>query len=254
MGFLDIENVHYSIGENKILENVTIDFTKGRFYSIVGPNGSGKTTLLKNIIKSINPTKGLVVLDGQDMKSMKAKEVASQIGYVPQNTSMELDFTCYDVVMMGRSHKLKAFQNESKSDIDSVINAMKVMDTLHLKDKFITEISGGERQRVILARAIAQDGECIILDEPISHLDIKHQISVLEQLQKLKKSGKTIITVLHDLNFALNYSEEVILMKEGKVYSQGKVDKVLTSEHIKNVYGVNSEIITLKGKKHIFFG
>jgi iron complex transport system ATP-binding protein len=253
MGFLDIENVHYSIGESKILDNVTIEFTKGRFYSIVGPNGSGKTTLLKNIIKSINPTKGLVVLDGQDMKSMKAKEVASKIGYVPQNTSMELDFTCYDVVMMGRSHKLKGFQNESKSDVDSVINAMKVMDTLHLKDKFITEISGGERQRVILARAIAQDGECIILDEPISHLDIKHQISVLEQLQKLKKSGKTIITVLHDLNFALNYSEEVILMKEGGVYSKGEVDKVLTSEHIKNVYGVNSEIITLKGKKQIIF-
>lgn len=253
MGFLDIENVNYTIGENKILENVTIDFAKGSFYSIVGPNGSGKTTLLKNIIKSINPTKGLVVLDGQDMKAMKAKEVALKIGYVPQNTSMELDFTCYDVVMMGRSHKLKAFQNESKSDVDSVIKAMKVMDTLHLKDKFITEISGGERQRVILARAIAQDGECIILDEPISHLDIKHQISVLEQLQKLKKSGKTIITVLHDLNFALNYSEEVILMKEGKVYSQGKVENVLTSEHIKDVYGVNSEIITLKGKKHIFF-
>lgn len=253
MGFLDIENVNYTIGENKILENITIDFAKGNFYSIVGPNGSGKTTLLKNIIKSINPTKGLVVLDGQDMKAMKAKEVALKIGYVPQNTSMELDFTCYDVVMMGRSHKLKAFQNESKSDVDSVIKAMKVMDTLHLKDKFITEISGGERQRVILARAIAQDGECIILDEPISHLDIKHQIAVLEQLQKLKNSGKTIITVLHDLNFALNYSEEVILMKEGKVYSQGKVDKVLTSEHIKHVYGVNSEIVTLKGKKHIFF-
>lgn len=253
MEFLEVHKLYYEKGKSKILKDIDVEFKEGRFYSIVGPNGSGKTTLLKNIIKALEPTFGEVLLEGKNIKNLDAKILASKLSYVPQNTYMELDFTCLDVVMMGRSYRLKAFQKESEGDREVVYKAMKRLDVFHLKDKFITEISGGERQRVILARAIAKDGNCIILDEPISHLDIKHQISVLEELKKLKEEGKTIITVLHDLNFTLNYSEEVILMKNGSVYEKGKVNDVITSENIQAVYGVNSEIIHLNNRKQIIF-
>lgn len=253
MFFLEVNKLCYEKGQNKILKDIEVEFKAGRFYSIVGPNGSGKTTLLKNIIKAIEPTVGEILLEGKDIKNLDAKIIASRLSYVPQNTYMELDFTCLDVVMMGRSYRIKSFQRESEEDMQVVYKAMKRLEVFHLKDKFITEISGGERQRVILARAIAKDGNCIILDEPISHLDIKHQISVLEELKKLKEEGKTIITVLHDLNFTLNYSEEVILMKNGSVYEKGKVNDVITSENIREVYDVDSEIIDLNNKKQIIF-
>ncbi|GIM28173.1 iron ABC transporter ATP-binding protein [Clostridium polyendosporum] len=253
MNFIDIENLQYQKGTNQILKGLTTSFNSGKFYSIVGPNGSGKTTFLKNIIKYLMPSQGKLKVEGMELGKIRAKDLASKINYVPQNTIMELDFTCFDMVMMGRSHKLKTFQKESKEDIEATFSAMELTDTLHLKDKFITEISGGERQRVILARAIAQDGKCIILDEPLSHLDINHQLSVLKHLNKLKNNGKTIITVLHDLNLALMYSEEIILMNNGKIFSSGRAKDVITPENIKQVYGVDSKVVTINGKKHILF-
>lgn len=253
MKFIDIENLQYQIGANQILKGLTTSFVSGKFYSIVGPNGSGKTTFLKNIIKYIMPSQGKLRVEGTELGEIKAKDLASKINYVPQNTVMELDFTCFDMVMMGRSHKLKTFQKESKEDIDAVLSAMELTDTLHLKDRSIIEISGGERQRVILARAIAQDGKCIILDEPLSHLDINHQLLILKHLDTLKTSGKTIITVLHDLNLALMYSDEIILMNNGKIFSSGIAKEVITPENIKQVYRVDSKVVTINGKRHILF-
>ncbi len=155
--------------------------------------------------------------------------------------------------MMARNHKLKTFQSEGKIDEDIVINAMRKMEVLHLKDKPITEISGGEKQRVILARAIAQETSYIILDEPISNLDIKHQILVMEHLKKLREEGKTIITVLHDLNFALNYGDYGILVSKGNVFSQGKIENVITPKTIKEVYEVESEIIKKNNKSFVIY-
>lgn len=183
MDFLSLKNISYRNGSNEILKGLNIDFQRGQFYVIVGPNGSGKTTLLKTIIKNIVPSKGIIELEGKNLKNIKARHLASRFSYVPQNTNIELEFTCYDLVMMARNHKLKTFQSEEKIDEDIVINAMRKMEVLHLKDKPITEISGGEKQRVILARAIAQETSYIILDEPISNLDIKHQILVMEYLK-----------------------------------------------------------------------
>ncbi|SHK53137.1 iron complex transport system ATP-binding protein [Clostridium cavendishii DSM 21758] len=253
MGFIDIRNLNYGHKHNKILQNININFNKGKFYAIVGPNGSGKSTLLKNIIKALEPTLGEILLEGKNISALDAKYMASKISYVPQNTYIELEFTCLDVVMMGNSHRLRVFQNESKEQIASAYEAMKKLEVYNLKDKLVTEISGGERQRVILARAIAQDASCIILDEPISHLDIKYQIIVLKELQELKKNGKTIISVLHDLNFTLDYADNVILMKNGCIYDFGEAIDVITSGNLKAVYDVDGEIIKLNNKSQIVF-
>ncbi len=243
MDFLSLKNISYKNGNNEILKGLNIEFKRGQFYIIVGPNGSGKTTLLKTIIKNIIPSKGSIELEGNNLKNIKARKLANRLSYVPQDTNIDIEFTCYDLVMMARNYKLKTFQSESKEDEDIVINAMEKMEVLHLKDKAVTEISGGEKQRVILARSIAQETDAIILDEPISNLDIKHQISVMEYLKKLREEEKTIITVLHDLNFALNYADYGILVSKGKVFSQGKIEDVITPKTIKEVYGVDSEII-----------
>lgn len=253
MDFLSLKNISYKNGNNEILKGLNIEFKKGQFYIIVGPNGSGKTTVLKTIIKNIVPSKGYIELEGNNLKNIKARNLASRLSYIPQNTNVDIEFTCYDLVMMSRNYKLKTFQSESKKDKDIVIDAMKKMEVLHLKDKAITEISGGEKQRVILARAIAQETSSIILDEPISNLDIKHQILVMEYLKKLREEGKTIITVLHDLNFALNYADYGILVSKGKVFSQGKIEDVITPKTIKEVYGVDSEIIKKNNKSFVIY-
>ncbi|MBW5455895.1 ABC transporter ATP-binding protein [Clostridium sporogenes] len=253
MSFLSLKNISYNNRDNEILKGLNIDFERGQFYVIVGPNGSGKTTLLKTIIKNIIPSKGSIELEGENLRNIKPKHLSSRLSYVPQNTNIELEFTCYDLVMMARNHKLKTFQSEGKEDKDIVINAMEKMEVLQLKDKPVTEISGGEKQRVILARAIAQETSSIILDEPISNLDIKHQILVMEHLKKLREEGKTIITVLHDLNFALNYADYGILVSKGNVFSKGKIEDVITPKTIKEVYGVESEIIERNNKSFVIY-
>lgn len=253
MPIVDIIQLEYKANKNLILKGIDISFEKGKFYSIVGPNGSGKTTLVKNIIKYISPSKGSIVVSETPINKIKARDLADIISYVPQDTLLELEFSCYDVVMMGRSSKVKFLGNEKTTDIEKVLEAMKVTGTLNLKDKLITEISGGERQRVLLARAIAQESQCIILDEPLSHLDIKHQLDILDNLIKIKKSGKTIISVLHDINLALKYSDNTVIMKDGKVFANGPTEKVITPNNIKEVYGVDCKVVSIAEEKHIIF-
>ncbi|WP_160680539.1 ABC transporter ATP-binding protein [Clostridium sp. C8-1-8] len=253
MSIIDIIQLEYEVNKSLILKGIDISFEKGKFYSIVGPNGSGKTTLVKNIIKYISPSKGNIVVSETPINKIKAKNFADIISYVPQDTLLELEFSCYDVVMMGRSNKIKFLGNEKKDDMEKVLEAMMTTGTLELKDKLITEISGGERQRVLLARAIAQESQCIILDEPLSHLDIKHQLEILENLINIKKSGKTIISVLHDINLALKYSDNTVIMKDGKIFANGPTEKVITPYNIKEVYGVDCKLVSIGEEKHIIF-
>lgn len=249
MDFIDIKELCYK----KILREINLNFGRGKIYAIVGPNGSGKTTLIKHIIKYLEGDRGSIYINGENLSKLKAIKLAENISYVPQNTNLELDFNCFDIVMMGRSYKIKAFSSETKEDFDIVNKAMEITDTLKLKDKHITEISGGERQRVILARAIAQQANCILLDEPLANLDIRHQLETLEHLKVLRNEGKTIIVVLHDINQALMYSDELILMNGGSVHSVGDPEKVINSKTINEVYGVDCEIVPFKEKRHIIF-
>lgn len=249
---IKIKNLCCSFAEKEILHNISIDFSKAGFYSIIGPNGSGKTTLLKNIASSLPPNKNTVFIDNIDVLKFKNKALAKKLSIVPQNTNLDFEFSVLDIVLMGRNPYLSRFQDESKEDYNIAKEAMKMTSTWQLKDKCISELSGGEQQRVIIARALAQDTDIMLLDEPISHLDIHHQVEILDTIKFISKKV-TIIAVLHDLNLAAQYSDCMILIDKGSIIAIGTPEEVLSEENIKKVYNINLCIIKnpITNKPHI---
>lgn len=247
-----LNNLNFSYNEKHILKNINISFERNKFYSILGPNGSGKTTLLKNILKALPTTDKTIYIDAFDINNYKNKDLAKKMSSVPQNTNLEFDFTSFDVVLMGRSPHLKRFERESNKDYEIVREAMEITNTWHLKDKYINQLSGGERQKVIIARALAQESSIILLDEPISNLDIQNQIEIMDTLKFLNRDV-TIISVLHDLNLAAQYSDYILLLKNGEIFFKGTPEKVLSVNNLKYVYDVNTYIIKnpVTGKPHI---
>ncbi|MDB2156310.1 ABC transporter ATP-binding protein [Clostridium butyricum] len=240
--------------EKYILNNISGRFKEGGFYGILGPNGSGKTSLVRHILRFIDVKHGLICLDNKDIKDYSRKELACSISFVPQNINIDVSFTVYDIVAMGRNPYMKRFQDLSQKDRDLINHAMEVTNCAYLKDKAFSYLSGGEAQRVLVARAIAQDTKYLILDEPISHLDIRYQVELMETLKKLnEEENKTIIAILHDLNLSSAYCKEIFLMKDGKVYVEGSVKDVLTEENLKAVYDINFEIHKMKSKNSMFF-
>ncbi|SFR72581.1 ABC transporter ATP-binding protein [Anaeromicropila populeti] len=233
-----------SKGQASILKGINCVFERGNFYGIIGPNGSGKTSLLKNIMRFVESTEGDIELDSIDLRKYKRREMAGKVSLVPQNTHMEAAFSVYDIVMMGRMPYQRRFEPDTEKDREIVLEAMRLTDCIHLKEKEVSLLSGGEAQRVAAARAIAQDTQWIILDEPISNLDVKHQAEMMNALLYLKeKKEKTIIAVLHDINIAATYCSKIVMMKDGKIYSSGKTEEVLTKENLSNVYEIAFEIL-----------
>ncbi|WP_394870284.1 ABC transporter ATP-binding protein [Clostridium butyricum] len=240
--------------EKYILNNISGRFKEGGFYGILGPNGSGKTSLVRHILRFIDVKHGLICLDNKDIKDYSRKELACSISFVPQNVNIDVSFTVYDIIAMGRNPYMKRFQDLSQKDRDLINHAMEVTNCAYLKDKAFSYLSGGEAQRVLVARAIAQDTKYLILDEPISHLDIRYQVELMETLKKLnEEENKTVIAILHDLNLSSAYCKEIFLMKDGKVYVEGSVKDVLTEENLKAVYDINFEIHKMKSKNSMFF-
>ncbi|NLL71254.1 MAG: heme ABC transporter ATP-binding protein [Epulopiscium sp.] len=241
---LRIQDLHWSFSEQRILDGVNLSIQKGKFYSIIGPNGSGKTTLLKNIGSILSPVKNTIFLEEQDITSLSRRKIAQKIASVPQNTEVDFSFTAFDIVLMGRTPYLGRFQGESKEDQKIAEEAMKMTHTWHFRSKKINELSGGERQRVIMARAIAQKTSLLLLDEPISHLDLQHQIEVMKMVKKLNQQQEvTVIAVLHDLNLAAEYSDIIILLHEGSILAMDHPKNVLTKERIKEAYGLEVYIM-----------
>ncbi|MBC8062917.1 MAG: ABC transporter ATP-binding protein [Clostridiaceae bacterium] len=235
---IEIKNLSFSYDE-KVLNNININIEKGKFYTILGPNGSGKTTLLRLISKALNVNKKEIYIEKMDIYSMNFKQLAKKVAVVPQNTEVEFDFSVEDIVLMGRTPHISRFSSEGEKDFHLASVAMEITNTLKFKDKKINELSGGERQRVIVARAICQDTEIILLDEPISHLDIHHQIEIMNEIKSLNENKNiTIVAVLHDLNLAAAYSDHMILMDKGRVHSYGRPEEILNEETIKEVYGL----------------
>mgnify|MGYP004572844755 CR=1 FL=1 len=229
-------------GFKSFADKTLLEFRPG-ITSVIGPNGSGKTSLIRHIFKFLNIQKGSIYLEKKDINSISRKVMASKISFVPQNVNVEVDFTAYDMVLMGRTPYLKRFQDISKEDEEKIYHAMKITNTLDLKDKSFSYLSGGEAQRVLIARAIAQDTKYLVLDEPISHLDIRYQVEVMETLKKLnKEENKTIIAILHDLNLSAAYCDKILLMKDGKVFAEGKSADVLTKDNLKKVYDMDFSI------------
>lgn len=223
-----------------VLKGITISLLPGELIGLLGPNGAGKSTLIKTLSKVLKPIAGSIYLEGKDIESLSFKEIAQKIGVVPQETSLDYKFTAYDIVMMGRNPYISRFKGETKLDRDIVTEAMKVTDTLEFADRPITELSGGEKQRVILARALAQQPKILLLDEPTSHLDISYQIEILNLIKKLvKEKDIGALSAIHDPNLASQFCDKIILMKDGKIYDFGPPKEVLTSKNLKDVFNID---------------
>ncbi|MBE0478991.1 ATP-binding cassette domain-containing protein [Candidatus Aerophobetes bacterium] len=247
---IEITNVSCSFNGKNILQGVSFNLSAGDFLGLVGPNGAGKTTLLRLISGLIPAGKGEVLFDGKNISFMERRNISRKLAMVQQNTYISFPFTAFEVVLMGRHPYLGRFEREKKDDIDKVEQCMHLTKTWHLKDKKVTEISGGELQRVIIAQALVQDTPFLLLDEPTSHLDINNELEILEIILRLnREKSKGVILVSHDLNLAARYCGRLILLKEGKIFAEGEVEKVLTPENIRSVYHLNALV-----KKHPLTG
>ncbi|MEG3067400.1 MAG: ABC transporter ATP-binding protein [Syntrophaceticus schinkii] len=247
---LVIDDLVFSYTSTPVLDNVTFEFTPQETLAIVGPNGAGKSTLLKCIDGLLKFQKGSISLDGKDIKSMSRLEIAKHIGYVPQTSEHIFPFTVFDMVLLGRRSHL-SWRN-SKEDI---LNALKMLQLLNIEDlamKNFNEVSGGQQQKVIIARALAQEAEVLLLDEPTSNLDILHQLEVMELIKSLVIDiGIAAIISVHDLNLASRYSDKVIMLKEGKIIAAGNPFSVFTPENIGSVYGVEVAVKNEMGRPYI---
>jgi iron complex transport system ATP-binding protein len=235
-----VREVAFSYEGVEALSGVTFEVEPGRFVGIIGPNGSGKTTLLRCIANVLTPKKGSVLIDDVDVKEMKRREIARSVGVVPQSAPMDFAFTVRDVVLMGRTPHLDRLSTESKDDIAIAEEAMRETGVSNLAERTFDEISGGERQRVVIARALTQSPRILLLDEPTLHLDISAQYQILDLVRRLNRhNGMTVISVFHDLSLASQYSDELILMNKGKVEAIGGPGRVLTPENVRRSYGID---------------
>lgn len=244
-------DIEVSIDSQKILDKVSIIANKKQRIGIIGPNGSGKSTLLKCIYRVLRPNDGAVFLDGKQLESYKVRESAKKLAVVSQHNFYNFDFTIEEVVMMGRAPHKKALEHDNEHDYEIVNKAIKQVGMENFKDRNFSTLSGGEQQRIILARALAQQTKCIILDEPTNHLDIKYQLQLLSIVKAL---DITVVSAIHDLNMALAFFEYLYVMKDGKVYAEGETKSVITSRLIKEVYDVEADVIEHKGNIHVVYG
>ncbi|MDR2699831.1 MAG: ABC transporter ATP-binding protein [Nitrososphaerota archaeon] len=242
MVHLKINNIDCYYDSVKIIENISFQFQTGQFVGILGPNGSGKTTLLKSISHTLKPKTGTILLEDEDIYTLKAIDVAKKMAVVSQGANIAFSFTALDVVLMGRSPHLSRFAMESEKDVEIAKKAMTYTGTLHLQDRPITELSGGERQRIIISRALAQEPQVLLLDEPTTFLDVANQLEIMELLKQLCNNKKLlVIGVFHDFNLAARYCDSIVMLKNGKIVTAGKTD-ILTSENIKTVFSIDTVV------------
>lgn len=221
-----------------IIKNINISFEKGKIISIIGKNGCGKTTLLKTASKLLDPYSGDILLNGESIFNMTNKDIAKVISYLPQNRDIP-NIKVYDLVMHGRFPYLGFPRIPTKEDKIQVQDALNILGIEKYKYKNIKELSGGERQKVYIAMVLAQDTEIVFLDEPTTYLDINHQLEILEIVKQLKKMGKTVVMVIHDLNSALTYSDRVCLMDKGEIIIYDEPQVVYESRQIDKIFNVN---------------
>ncbi|MBS4534099.1 ABC transporter ATP-binding protein [Clostridium sp. D2Q-14] len=251
---LKIEDLVVAYGNKKIIDGLNASIYKGEFVGIIGPNGTGKSTLIKAITSIIDSENGSIFIKGNKHTNLSKRQLAKLVAVVPQEFNIEYDFTNFDIVMMGRNPHIARKNKLGKKDYEVVKEAMVMTNTWKFKDRFFNELSGGERQRVIVARAIAQQSSIILLDEPTSHLDIHHQLEIMELIYMLKeKRDITVVAVLHDINMAARFSDRLILLHNGQVLAQGNPEEVVKEENLSKVYDMEMIVRNNKilGKKEI---
>jgi ABC-type cobalamin/Fe3+-siderophores transport system ATPase subunit len=229
--------------KNPILQHIDLSISKGKFYGLIGPNGSGKSTLLDLLAATQKPDRGTVNFKGRPVSTYGRQELARMMAFVPQDFTLGFEYTVFDVVLMGRHPYIPRFAGPSGKDLDLVEKALAVMDICDLRDRVVTDLSGGEKQRVVVARALAQDTEVLVLDEATSNLDVHHTIEIMGVIYgRVLRNTATVIAAVHDLNLAAAYCDELIVLQKGKIVANGPVRQILTDHLIRQVFSVESHI------------
>jgi iron complex transport system ATP-binding protein len=238
---IELEMRHVSLGydHHPVLKDITFKASPGQFVGLIGPNGSGKSTIIKALSHVVQPTAGDIFVGGRDIKEIPRRELACLVGVVPQLPILPSTFTAFEIVLMGRNPHLGLLQSESQKDWNLTREAMEKTSTIPLADRHINELSGGEIQSLLIARALVQETSAILLDEPTANLDIGRQMDMLELIRNLcREKNITAIAALHDLNLAAQYCDRLLLIDDTGIFAQGTPQEVITDANIKEVYGV----------------
>lgn len=239
---LSVEDLYFSYPRRDVLRNITFDVHPGEILGILGQNGCGKTTLLKCINASLKNSQGVVTIDGNDVHSLSKKEIARAMGFVMQTTNTTFPFTVYETVMMGRYSRSDSFSSSDK-DIEIVYDAMRETGILEFTDRDIDELSGGERRRVMIARALVQEPEVLLLDEPTLHLDINHQFDLMDLIRRLSAEKKLMVVIVtHDIILAARYCDRIITVQNGSIVAHGTPKEVITEDNMRKIFNIETEI------------
>lgn len=236
---LTVENVTWRVEEQTILRDVAVDVAAGELVGVLGPNGSGKSSLLRCIYRALKPDAGYIALDGDNVWDLDAKEAARRTATVLQETPGEFEFVVWEMVLMGRTPHKSMFDRENAEDYDLVDSALEQVGMLSFADRNFATLSGGEKQRVLIARALAQQARFLILDEPTNHLDVRYQLEILDLVRELQV---TTFTALHDLNLAATYCDRLYIMAEGEIVAAGTPEDVFQPALLRKVFGVEAEV------------
>jgi len=242
---LEVQGIGLAYGRNVVMRDLTFQVMPGEMVGLIGPNGSGKSTIIKALSRVISPSSGQIFLDGKDISQISRGDLARLLGVVPQMPLLPSTFTAFEIVLMGRNPHLGFLQYEGARDLAITWQAMERTSTHSLAERRVGELSGGEIQRLVIARVLAQEPKSILLDEPTANLDISHQVEILDLIKNLcLESSLTVVAALHDLNLASQYCDRLILINNGRVHAQGTPREVINSQNIKEVYGAEGCVYT----------
>lgn len=240
---LRTKDLYYNYKEKPVLEDINFELMLGEILGIIGPNGCGKTTLLGNLNKNLSPKGGCVMIRDTDLENLKKKEIAKEIAVIPQTNEIKFSFTVREIVSMGRMPFQEAFQGESYDDIAIIDDAIEKAGISDMAERYINTMSGGERQKVIIARALAQTPKILLMDEPTLHLDISAQFDILDLISDLsKREGLTVVIVSHDLSMAARYCDRIMMIHNHRIHAMGNTEDVLTPDNMRTVFGVDAEL------------
>ncbi len=245
-----VSGLSVSVGDRKILNEASLLVERGRKVGIIGPNGSGKTTFLKHIYRVLSPQKKTVFIEQKPIESISFSDTAKKLAVLKQENSKDFDFSVIDMVLLGRSPYHNYFESYDEEDKRIAREALEQVGMLENKGASFGRLSGGEKQRVLMARAIAQDTDILVMDEPTNHLDVHYQWSIMEFI---KKMDKTVLGVFHELNLASTFCDYIYILDKGKIVKSGKPEDVITKDLLSSVFKVNAEIIDSDGRPYIVF-
>ena len=250
---LNMQNVSVELGERDVIKGVSADFHPGALTGVIGPNGAGKTTLLRALAGILPIQAGEISLDGEPVEAFTRKETARRVGYHGQKQEPTFPFRVDETVMMGRYPHLGRLSPETETDREAVDTALRDMDAAGLASRTLNELSGGELQRVLIARTLAAQTPVLLLDEPFANLDVRHCLDILEILRAQAREGRTVVVSVHDLNLAHRYCDELLLLYEGEILAQGNAGSVLTPRLIKQAFHVRAQILPVNGEEERYF-